>query len=101
MVPKGISLVPKVLALDSSRALMEWQWMHHQENIIVQVWGADRLFKHAFGSQGSGPGQFNQPSDGVVDAPSGNIIVADMENDQVRIEKIMLLIRVVPAEGEN
>ena len=44
---------------------------------------ADRVFAQAFGTSGSGPGQFNTPYDVAVDS-SGNVWVADYDNARVQ-----------------
>src|SRR5438876_780020 len=51
---------------------------------LVPAWaqGADFLF--AFGSQGTGPGQFLGPS-GVAVGPDGKIVVGDEYNNRVQV----------------
>ncbi len=51
---------------------------------IVQLNGADGTVVGAFGSEGSGPGQFNEPV-GLALGPNGNIYVADTWNGRVQI----------------
>lgn len=54
------------------------------ENHRVQVFGADGLFFCAFGSEGSGDGEFDFPIGVVVDS-AGNIIVTDTNNCWVQV----------------
>ncbi|MGD0114938.1 MAG: flippase activity-associated protein Agl23 [Dehalococcoidia bacterium] len=51
---------------------------------IVQLNGADGTVVGAFGSEGSGPGQFNEPV-GLALGPNGNIYVADTWNGRVQV----------------
>jgi tripartite motif-containing protein 71 len=53
-------------------------------NSRIQVLSNTGAFVTQWGSQGSGPGQFDFPNDVAIDA-SGNIYVVDLHNE--RIEK--------------
>ena len=53
-------------------------------NNRIQVFGATGDALLAFGSYGSGPGQFYYPSGVAVDG-SGNIVVADIYNNRIQV----------------
>ena len=49
-------------------------------NHRIQVLYPDLPFSHVFGSQGSGPGQFNVPIDVACNSSSGIVYVTDYDN---------------------
>jgi hypothetical protein len=50
-------------------------------NHCVAIHGLDGSFQHAFGSRGSGDGEFNDPSGFAI--ANGLVYVSDMENHRV------------------
>jgi YYY domain-containing protein len=59
-------------------------WVADFGNQRVQLFGPDGSFLRAFGSRGSGPGQFNDPC-GIAVGPSGLVFVADTWNSRVQV----------------
>ena len=53
-------------------------------NDRVQIFTSAGTFVAAFGSSGTGPGQFERPS-GVCVSPDGDIIVVDFGNHRVQV----------------
>ena len=53
-------------------------------NNRVQVFNPSGVFQSAFGSQGSGKGQFRTPQ-GIAVGSGGNIYVADTNNNRVQV----------------
>ena len=51
----------------------------------VQVIPHQYQLKFSFGSNGSGPGQFNGPYDIAVDKKTGTIAVSDHENKRIQL----------------
>ena len=54
-----------------------------QHNARVQKFSSDGSYIGQWGSQGSGPGQFNLPWGAATDA-AGNVYVADWRNDRIQ-----------------
>jgi YYY domain-containing protein len=59
-------------------------WVADFGNQRVQLFGADGSSLRAFGTRGSGPGQFNDPC-GIAVGPSGLVFVADTWNGRVQV----------------
>jgi YYY domain-containing protein len=59
-------------------------WVADFGNQRIQVFGRDGSLALAFGTRGSGPGQFNDPC-GVAVGPSGLVFVADTWNGRVQV----------------
>ncbi len=74
---------PVNLTSDSKGAI----WIADNGNHRVQrwlVWTLDPTYSSSFGSNGSGNGQFNLPSDVEVDTNTGDLWVADLDNHRIQ-----------------
>ncbi len=71
---------PRDIAIDAQGRLL----VTDTGNKRVQVFDANGNFVGQFGSEGSGPGQFNEPVGLAIDA-QGNIYVADTWNKRVQV----------------
>ena len=75
--PAGIAAGPSTSSGEGFIYVVE------QHNARVQKFTSDGAFLGKWGSQGSGPGQFNLPWGAATDS-SGNVYVADWRNDRIQ-----------------
>ena len=78
----GVLLLPFVRRRDEGRALEALEPVAAPLSALVRRWAWPML--RCWGSQGSGPGQFNQPS-GVAVSAGGDIVVCDTHNHRVQV----------------
>jgi len=75
----GFLLDPKGIAVDAQGNV----WVVDSENNRVQEFTPSGDFKSAFGTEGTGPGQFSDPNAIAVDS-EGNLWVADAGNHRIQ-----------------
>src|SRR5271169_5213818 len=76
----GLVRQPRGAASDAAGRV----WVADFGNQRVQLFGADGSSLLAFGTRGSGPGQFNDPC-GIALGPTGLVFVADTWNSRVQV----------------
>ena len=53
----------------------------------IQRWTVDGQYLSSFGSAGSGNGQFNYPFGITVEPPTGNVYIADTNNNRIQVRR--------------
>lgn len=71
---------PRGVCVDNNERIL----VVDQSNARVQVFSLQGEFLFMFGSRGSGPGQFNDPSYVACEPKTGNILVSDCRNNRIQ-----------------
>lgn len=78
---KGEFIKPNGIALTQSQMI----YVVDSKADQVKVYNEDRILQFVFGATGSGDGQFNFPTDLVVNETTGEVYVADFMNKRIAV----------------